>query len=192
MKSNVARRTFTVAIVDRLPGVPYTRRVRRIVVVVMLLAVGCGRIGFDPSTGTGPTDGPANGDGSDGMSSIDAAPPDATVTACTAAIPLIVGQRAATSTCASGTDLLDGCGPPGTQEVVFEFVAPATGAYQVAAYNPGNSSINNSTSVVTAGCTSTDNSCTGIAGTGYVAGQVTYFVVEADAGGCANIEFLVN
>ena len=162
---------------------------------VLLVAVaGCGRLGFDAHgdasggpgrdavTGGGDAMGDGGGGGGDGA--------DAPANACTNAKVVTVGQRLATSTCV-GQDLLDACGPPGTEEVVFSFTPPQTAGYNVRAYNAGTNNISNSTAQLNAACMQ-PGSCTGILGTTFQTGMTYYFVVEASGGGCASIEFLVD
>ena len=142
----------------------------------------CGRIGFDPIATS--SDGRASSDDArrDGNG-----PADGSVTACTTAIPIELDVRTPVSTC-SGHDLIDGCGPPATQEVVFAFTAPASAGYQFQAYDPGTDNISNSTGVTDATCTLVQN-CSGILGISVNAGATIYLVVEAASGGCASIEF---
>ncbi len=158
--------------------------------LLLLVLVGCGRIAFDPIGGddvapTGDGGGSGSGDGG-GSSMTDGAMPDA-LTACNNALTLQPLTSMAVSTC-SGSDLLDGCGPAGTQEVVFKFVVPTTGGYNFRARDAGTQNVSNSTGFVNAGCTATVQ-CVGITSQPYTAGQVLYFAIEASSGGCANIEF---
>jgi hypothetical protein len=105
-------------------------------------------------------------------------------------MPVTAGVRNAQSTC-QGRDVIDACGPPGTQEVVFSFMPPTTKSYNIAAYDPGTSNVSNSTQRVTSGCAGVTGSCAAITGTTLNAGMTYYFVVEASSGTCANIEFSV-
>jgi hypothetical protein len=145
----------------------------------------CGRIDFDPVTTAG--DGRL-GDGSGGTG--DGAPGDSASGACATAIPVQVGTPITIDTC-SGADLLDGCGPAATKEVVFRFAVPTTAGYTIRAYDSGTQNVSNSTGAVDAGCTATTQ-CTGILGQGYTAGEVVFFAVEASSGGCAMIDFAVD
>jgi hypothetical protein len=177
---------------------------RRVVAGAVIALAACGRVGFDPANGSGGgaggggdapgttgdahlhDDGGSGGSGSN-TSGIDAPPP----TACDEALTLQAGVPYATSTC-TGHDLIDGCGPPNTQEVVFKFVVPATGSYQFMAVDAGSGSISNSTGIVNAACDGlAANTCDGIFSTNYDAGDVVYIVIEADAGGCASIDYEV-
>ena len=102
--------------------------------IVLLGVAACGRVGFDPITNGNPLGGgdAASSTGGDARP-IDAGPaggsamPDAQPFACANALNLQLAARLTTSTCVGG-DHVDGCGPPSTQEVVFEFVAPASDA----------------------------------------------------------------
>jgi hypothetical protein len=150
----------------------------------------CGRVGFDPIAGELPPNGdgpPAPHDSGSGS----AAPMvDAQPVACAAAIPVTPGVKKTTSTCVGG-DHLDGCGPPGTQEVVFELTVPATGSYQVQAFDSLTTNISDSVAQVNAACTATSGACAGILSQSLNAG-VYYFIVEDAAGSCGTIDFLVN
>ncbi|HEY5925717.1 MAG TPA: hypothetical protein VIV11_28720 [Kofleriaceae bacterium] len=167
---------------------------RRLVVMVAL--VGCGRVGFDPTPGSGPGDdgggGSGGGDGggaSDGsITGGDAPMPDAQPAACATAMTVQAGTPIAISTCAGNNDRFDGCGPNSTFEVVFKFFVPATGTYTVRAFDAGTMNISNTTGRLNAGCTTT-TTCTGVLQTTFTSGTIEYFVVEASSGGCTNIEF---
>lgn len=108
-------------------------------------------------------------------------------TACMNAIDVPVGMRVPASTCVQS--LLEGCGPPNTQEVVFRFVAPDASGYTFAAYESGTNNVSNSVGRVNATCTGIIG-CAGLLGTSFTPGEVVYFAVEASSGGCASIEFL--
>src|SRR5690349_15266706 len=117
----------------------------------------CGRISFDPIVppggGSATTD--ANGDSALG---------DSSANACSVAIPVTQGVRSAQSTC-QGRDLIDACGPPSTEEVLFAFMPPTTKSYNIAAYDPGTANVSNSTTRAAAGCTGVTGSCAAITGT---------------------------
>jgi hypothetical protein len=150
---------------------------------LLVVTCACGRIGFDPiGDGRG-----GGGGGGDGGGPHDARVADAPPTACTFALPIDLGVRKATSTCV-GHDLVAGCGPPQTEEVVFSFTAPATNGYSFRAFDPGTNNVSNSTAQLDTSCT-TKGSCAGILGITVNAGETVYLVVEASAGGCTNIEF---
>lgn len=151
----------------------------------------CGRVGFQPlidgsvatsSTGDSgtPTDGHALGDG--------AHPSDAAASACTSAVDVQVGAIT-TSTCVSG-DQLKGCGPTGTQEVIFKFVAPITSGYNFAAYNHGTMNVSDSTAELDPTCAMTET-CSGILGLSMNQNDVLYFIVESSTGGCDMIDFTI-
>ncbi|NVB82642.1 MAG: hypothetical protein HOV81_29965 [Kofleriaceae bacterium] len=163
----------------------------RWLVVVAVLAA-CGRVGFDLTTDSQSDGGSGSGSGSDGGSGSGSdAGADAQPAACAQAIAVTLGMPMTISTCSGMTDRLDGCGPAGTNEVVFSFTVPATGGYNVRAYNTGTTNVSNSTGVVGASC-DTVNPCVGVLGRSYTAGQVVYFAIEASAGGCATIDFLID
>ena len=115
--------------------------------------------------------------------------PDALPLACADAIEVFADNAKRSSTCL-GVDQLDGCGPAGTQEVVFRWVVPATGVYTVSSTNVGNGVIE-STGRVDAAC-ATATTCTGISAMPYTGGQVIYFALEAPSGGCVTYDFLVD
>lgn len=157
--------------------------------LLLVAVIGCGRIEFDPirdarlgdgALGDGRLGDGANGGSDDGH--------DARVTACASAIPIGVSETITVDTCSTGMDLLDGCGPAGTKEVVFAFTVPATSGYTFAAYNAGTNTVSNATGLVTAACDGTVT-CAGILGRSYTAGDVVYFAVEASSGGCVVIDF---
>ena len=156
---------------------------------MLLVLAACGRVHFDPlPPGSGPGgDGGGARDsttiGGDGMITADGA-----VTACAFAIPVQQGVRKMSSTCL-GHDLVTGCGPAGTQEVVFSFTPPTSGGYSMQAYDTGTNNITNSVALLNASCTAKSGNCAGILGIQLPAGT-SYFVVEASSGGCANIDFL--
>jgi hypothetical protein len=165
--------------------------------IVLLGVAACGRVGFDPITNGNPLGGgdAASSTGGDAHP-IDAGPaggsamPDAQRFACANALNLQLAARLTTSTCVGG-DHVDGCGPPSTQEVVFEFVAPASDGYQFQAYDTGTTNISNSTTTLDATCTVADQpSCSGVLGLTLNQGDVLYLVVEAASGGCTTIDFL--
>ncbi len=164
--------------------------------VVLLIGVAaCGRVGFDPITNGNPLGGDAaTSIGSDARP-IDAGPAggsamlDAQPFACANALNLQLAARLTTSTCVGG-DHIDGCGPPSTQEVVFEFVAPASDGYQFQAYDTGTNNISNSTTTLDPTCTVAEPGCSGVLGLTLNQGDVLYLIVEAASGGCATIDFL--
>jgi hypothetical protein len=149
------------------------------------MLVACGRIGFDghDDSGTGNDDATSAHDAQHAAS--DAAGDAAN--ACTNAIPVMLAVRKATNTCVGG-DVVDSCGPPATQEVVFKFTSPATNGYNFRAFDPGTNNVSNSIQQLDASCQPT-GACTGLLGISVPQGQTVYFVVEAAAGGCTNIEF---
>jgi hypothetical protein len=156
--------------------------------LVFIALIGCGRIAFDPvddaRNGSAANPDGSTGDaggGSDGGI-------DAVATACAAAIPIGAGQSITVDTCSTGMDLLDGCGPAGTQEVVFAFTVPATGGYNFRALDSGTNTVSNSTGLVTAACDGTVT-CAGILGRTYTGGDTVYFAIEASSGGCVTIDF---
>jgi hypothetical protein len=150
----------------------------------------CGRVGFQPLVdGNASTSGGDSGTTSDGHALGDGAKPiDAAASACTAAIDAQVGALT-TSTCVSG-DQLKGCGPAGTQEVIFKFVAPITSGYNFAAYNHGTTNVSDSTAELDATCTMTET-CSGILGLSMNQNDVLYFIVESSTGGCDMIDFTI-
>jgi hypothetical protein len=152
--------------------------------VAILVVAACGRIGFDPIATSieNPMDA-HDGDGPPG--GFKDAPTDAS--ACAFALVAPLNTRVATSTCL-GHDLIDGCGPPGTQEVVFAFTPAQTNGYNFRAFDPGTNNVSNSTARLATGCGG-PGSCAGILGVTVNAGETAYLVVEAAAGGCTNIEF---
>jgi hypothetical protein len=157
--------------------------------LLLVIVTGCGRLDFEPrdsNTVTSGGDGPRSGDGpaGDGTTTTDAA-----VTACTSAKPVMLNQRLASTTCV--TDLLDGCGPANTQEVVFAFTPPQSAGYNVRAFDPGTMNVSNTTGLLDPTC-KTAAPCAGIIGQAFQAGTTVYFVVEASGGGCASIEFLID
>jgi hypothetical protein len=157
---------------------------------VVLLLAACGRIGFDPLTGaTGSNQFDAHdGDGPPGgFKDAAVVPQDANL--CAFAIVAPLNTRVATSTCL-GHDIIDGCGPVGAQEAVFSFTPAASSGYTFRAFDPGTSNVSNSTKQLGAGCAPLAG-CSGVLGIGVNVGETVYFVVEASAGGCVNIEFEV-
>ena len=153
--------------------------------VVLGVVAACGRIGFDPLTGaTGSNQLDAHdGDGPPG--GFKDAPPDANP--CGFAIVAPLNTRVATTTCL-GHDLIAGCGPAGTQEVVFAFTQDVTNGYNFRAFDPGTNNVSNSTARLATGCGG-PGACAGILGVTVNANETAYFVVESSAGGCVNIEF---
>lgn len=157
------------------------------IVLVAALACACGRIDFDPISTSAPSDGSPTGDahgpGSDATVSA-----DAPVTACTNAIAVTQGSKTTVSTC--NGDRIDGCGPAGTQEVVFSFHVPATAGYNFAAYDTGTMNVSSSTGFANATCSAV-GMCAGILGTTLTGGQTVYLVVESNTVGCKTIDFTV-
>lgn len=157
----------------------------------------CGRVGFDPTAGNG-NDGkpPPAGDGGSPVTHDatlgDGASPmiDAQASACANALVVQSGVKLTTSTCV-GADLIDGCGPPNTQEVVFAFSVPTTGPYLAEAFDTGTNNVSNSTAMLDSTCTQTTGTCAGLLGVNLTKGDTAYFIVEADAGGCATIDFSI-
>lgn len=169
-------------------------RSRALALVACITCVACGRGRFEPLDDTtlrdansgGNGDGPAGDSGGGGG---DGPGPDAAVTACTATAPTTVAVGTTTvNTCATATDLIDGCGPAGTQEIVLRFDVPTTRGYNLAARDPGTMNVSNSTTIANAGCTAI-GSCAGILGQSFTAGQTLYIVLEASSGGCATVDF---
>jgi hypothetical protein len=157
----------------------------------LIMIAACGRIGFDPNGGAGPpSDGRPPNDGS-GSQPIDARPIDAPPTVCqTMSVPVTAGVVAQVNTC-GGTDAIDGCGPAMTQELLLAFTPAASGGYNARAYDRGTQNITTSTSVMDAAC-SGHGGCAGLLGLQYQQGVTYYFVLEAPAGGCKDVDFLVD
>lgn len=155
-----------------------------------MVVAGCGRIGFDPASG--PNDGRLPGDGAHADTGSNAAI-DAPVTACVAANPqqLQVGVAAHVSTC-TDPDVLDGCGPAGTKEVILEFIPPASTGYNARAYDHGTQNITMASTTVFDQSCQPMGTCAAFLGTTYTQGVPYYFVLEASNGGCADIDFLVD
>jgi hypothetical protein len=154
---------------------------------LLAMLAACGRLDFEPRDAVASGgDGPRGGDGPTG----DGVASDAALSACSKAMPVTLNQRLATSTCV-GNDLIDGCGPANTQEVVFAFTPPQTAGYNARAYDPGTMNVSNTTGLLDASCKMTAT-CAGIIGQSFQAGITVYFVVEASNGGCASIEFLID
>ena len=149
---------------------------------LVALIAACGRIGFAPTT---------TGDGAipmgDGQAptGAGAAAPDGIASACAAAVDATVGIGSIQSNC-DGTDVLDGCGPAGTKERIYRFIAPATAGYQLDALDATDANVlGHSIGILDATCAAT-TSCSAIIATPFDAGSVHYFMVEADAGGCTS------
>jgi hypothetical protein len=106
------------------------------------------------------------------------------------ALPVTISTRMAVNTC-TGRDLLDGCGPAGREEVVFDFVPPTTGGYNVRAFDAGTNTISISTGRVDAACGAAPM-CSGLLGTTFTAGQHYYFAFEGNTTACAQIEVLID
>ena len=164
---------------------------------MLLVAVAaCGRVGFDPINGNplgggDATTSPGSDSGIGGSDARRSGPgADAQPLACANALPVQVNVLKTTSTCVGG-DHIDGCGPVGTQEVVFEFVAPAAGSYMFEAYDTGTTNVSNSTATLDPMCTTLQSGCDGILGLALNQGDVLYLIVEASSGGCATIDFSV-
>lgn len=155
--------------------------------LALVLMSACGRIDFDPISPSTPTGDARSGDAS-GSGGSDAPNADAPTTACTNAIAVTQGSKTTVSTCSG--DRIDGCGPAGTQEVVFRFVVPSTAGYNFAAYDTGTMNVSSSTGLANASC-STVGTCAGILGTTLTGGETVYLVVEANTGGCKTIDFTV-
>jgi hypothetical protein len=107
-----------------------------------------------------------------------------------AVMPVQLNTPIAISTCAGNNDRFDGCGPPGTFEVVFKFTAPSSGGYTIRARDAGTMNVSTMTGRINAGCTGT-TTCAALIGTTFTAGQVVYFVIEASSGACVNVDFEV-
>ena len=92
-------------------------------------------------------------------------------------------------TCSTGLDRIDGCAGAALNELVFKLTVTTSGTYSVQT-NPAGT-----TNVITTG--NVDGACTGNAGcfgvrnTSFIAGQTLYFVVEASAGSCQNVDFKI-
>jgi hypothetical protein len=164
--------------------------------MVLMVEVACGRVGFQPLTdgNVGTTTGDSGGSGgppSDGRSIAGdgSAAFDAPASACAMALDATVGTPLTTSTCVGG-DHLKGCGPNGTQEVIFKFVAPITSGYNFAAYDHATLNVSDSTAELDPGCTMTET-CSGILGLTMNQNDVLYFIVESSSGGCDTIDFTV-
>lgn len=152
--------------------------------LVLLVALSaCGRIGFDPTTSK--SDARVVGDGA-GSSQVD----DAPQTACSFALPIVVGTRLPVNTC-TGRDLIDGCANPAREEVVIDFVPPTTGAYNVRAYNPGTTTVMTSVGRIDSACGAATG-CPGLLGTTFTAGQHYYFAFEGMTSVCQAIEVLID
>jgi len=152
------------------------------------MLVACGRIGFDDHNPIGGV----TGDDDDivGHDAQTTLPNDANaMAACTNAIPLMLAVRKPTNTCVGG-DILDSCGPAATQEVVFKFTSPASNGYTFGAFDPGTNNISNSMQQLDANCQPMGG-CTAFFGRNVPQGQTVFFVVEAAAGGCADVELEV-
>jgi hypothetical protein len=160
----------------------------------VLVVVACGRVGFQPlvdgSAGTSGGGDSGGGGPSDGHSSVSdgSAASDGAASACAAALNVMVGA-VTTSTCVNGDQLM-GCGPAGTKEVIFKFVAPATSGYNFAAYDHGTTNVSDSTAQLDMTCT-TAETCAGILGLSMNQNDVLYFIVESSTGGCDTIDFTI-
>jgi hypothetical protein len=77
------------------------------------------------------------------------------------------------------------------EELVIDFVPPTTGSYSVRAYNPGTTTVMNSTALLDPSCTM-PLLCTGLFSTTFNAGQHYYFVFESSATPCAQVEVLID
>ena len=159
----------------------------------LVIAAGCGRIGFDPAGGgLPPNDGKLPNDGKASGDSGNASLIDAPVSACIAnGMPVQAGVMAHVSTCAS-PDRLDGCGPTGTKEVILEFIPPASTGYNARAYDHGTMNITMVSTTVFDHTCAPMGVCAAFLGTTYTQGVPYYFVLEASSGGCADIDFLVD
>lgn len=157
----------------------------------LVIVAACGRVNFDPVGGDSDGDG-GTGDGATGGDGglLDGSVIDTFPAACADAIMININQTTTMSTCATGLDRLDGCGPLGTQELVFKAVLPATTTYTYRAFDAGTLNINNSTMRLTTQC-AVQVGCNGTTTTTLAAGTY-YFMVEASSGGCASIDFLVS
>lgn len=145
--------------------------------LVVVALSGCGRFGFDLLDDARPGDGLEDGAHADG---------DAAATACGSAITLPLAAAITIDTCATGLDLLDGCGPAGTQEVVLAFTAPAFGSYSFRARDP-NTNVGSIFGMVGAACTGA-MVCVNNLSITLTAGQTIYFVLEASSGSCVTVE----
>ncbi|HEY1552670.1 MAG TPA: hypothetical protein VGG28_32800 [Kofleriaceae bacterium] len=163
----------------------------------VVMACACGRVGFQPLVdgNVASSGGDGGGAPSDGRSSVfmdgstgSGGSGSGSATACAAAVDVMVGATT-TSTCVSG-DHLKGCGPVGTQEVIFKFVAPATSGYNFAAYDHGTMNVSDSTAELDPSCAMTET-CSGILGLTMNQDDVLYFIVESSTGGCDMIDFTI-
>lgn len=158
------------------------------VLVAAAAICGCGRVGFDP-LGDGGASSDALDTGSDAAGTQDGtSQPDANPAACAGAIDVVTNTPKRSTTCL-GFDRVDGCGPVGAEEVVFRWVVPSTGIYQISSTEVGTNIIR-STGMVDDACSGT-SSCIGLLQTNFTAGEVFYFVVEGQ-GGCMTYDFLVS
>ena len=66
----------------------------------------------------------------------------------------------------------------------------ASAGYTIRAYDGMTNNTTNSTQQLNAVCLPTGG-CAGVIGMGLTGGMTYYFVVEASAGGCTNVEFSV-
>ncbi len=163
----------------------------------MIGLAACGRVDFDPQGTEAPSDG-QHDDGklTDGANSDGAVPHDSTLpldaapaTACSGALVVTRGVRLATSTCVAPA-LIEGCVAGAIKQVVFEFKAPASSGYNIAAYDPGTNNISNSVAQITGTCSTVGN-CVGLLGITLNANETAFFVVEGAGGTCPQIEFEV-
>jgi hypothetical protein len=165
--------------------------------MVLMVASACGRVGFQPltdgnaATSGGDSGSSGSGPPNDGRSLVvdGSAANDAPASACAMALDAMVGTPLTTSTCVGG-DHLKGCGPNGTQEVIFKFVAPITSGYNFAAYDHGTTNVSDSTAELDPGCAMAAT-CSGILGLTMNQNDVLYFIVESSSGGCDTIDFTV-
>ncbi len=165
---------------------------------LVIVLASCGRLGFDPPSddARAPTDGTTASDTvvpDDAEGDASTSPADAAQNACAPAVtmPLPLGVRTLIDTCTGNRDLIDGCGPPNTREVVFAFTPPTTRGYNIRAYNPGTTNITNSVGRINAACNGT-TLCAALSGFTGTGGQTIHFAFEAASGGCAMVEVLID
>lgn len=155
----------------------------------MLLAAvacaACGRGNFEPILDARANDGQTRDSGGGGG---DGAGGGGEGT-CASPTSVVVGTTMI-NTCVSGMDVLDGCGPPGTQEIVLRWDVVASGTYTIQARDAGSTMQSNQLNFTPTFC-GVSALCTGSLMAGFTAGDVMYFVLEAASGTCADIDFVI-
>ena len=150
---------------------------------LLLAAVACAACGrgnfepiFDAQANDGRTGDSGGGGGGEGT--------------CASPTPVVVGTTMI-NTCVSGMDVLDGCGPSGTQEIVLRWDVVASGTYTIQPRDAGSTMQSNQLKFTPTFC-GVSGVCTGGSlMAGFTAGDVMYFVVEAASGTCADIDFVI-